>query len=82
MDKHQDETLKNALAEADKAVYAAQLESNSDNIGYSHQAIEKVEQALKDAPANSSPTSDEQHAKDTLRRLKETQAAVNAIQND
>ncbi len=74
--------LKKLLEEADKAVYASQLESNSDNIGYSHQAIEKVEQALKDAPHNTSPTSDEQHAKDMLRRLKETQAAVNAIQND
>ena len=74
--------LKKLLEEADKAVYASQLESNSDNIGYSHQAIEKVEQALKDAPQNTSPTSDEQHAKDMLRRLKETQAAVNAIQND
>ena len=74
--------LKKALEEADKAVYASQLESNSDNIGYSHQAIERVEQALKDAPENSSPTSEEQHAKDRLRRLKETQAAVNAIRND
>ncbi|WP_404447737.1 hypothetical protein LG307_02635 [Sutcliffiella horikoshii] len=74
--------LKKVLEEADKAVYATQLESNSDNIGYSQQAIEKVEQALKDAPENSSPTSEEQHAKDMLRRLKETQAAVNAIRND
>ncbi|MGD7054333.1 hypothetical protein [Sutcliffiella horikoshii] len=82
MDQHQDKTLKKALEEADKAVYASQLESNSDNIGYSHQAIERVEQALKGAPKNSSPTSDEQHAKDMLRRLKETQAAVNSLRND
>lgn len=74
--------LKKALEEADKAVTATQMESNSDNVGYSQQAIEKVEQALKDAPENSSPTSEEQHAKDMLRRLKETQAAVNAIRND
>lgn len=74
--------LKKALEEADKAVTATQMESNSDNVGYSHQAIEKVEQALKDAPENSSPTSEEQHAKDMLRRLKETQAAVDAIRND
>lgn len=82
MDQHQEESLKRTLEKADKAVYASQLESNSDNIGYSHQAIERVEQALKDAPKNSSPTSEEQHAKDMLRRLKETQAAVNAIRND
>lgn len=82
MDQHQEENLKRALEKADKAVYASQLESNSDNIGYSHQAIERVEQALKDTPDNSSPTSEEQHAKDMLRRLKETQAAVNAIRND
>jgi len=83
MDKHQDKTLKQALENADQAVYASQLESNLDNIGYSHQAIERAEQALKDAPANSSPTSEEQHhAKDMLRRLKETQAAVDAIRND
>ncbi len=74
--------LKNALEEADKAVYATQMESNSDNLGYSQQAIERVEQALKGAPENSSPTSEEQHAKDMLRRLKETQAAVDAIRND
>jgi len=74
--------LKKALEEADKAVNATQMESNSDNVGYSQQAIEKVEQALKDAPKNASPTSEEQHAKDMLRRLKETQAAVNAIRND
>ncbi|MGD6778008.1 hypothetical protein [Sutcliffiella horikoshii] len=82
MDKHQNETLKQALENADKAVYASQLESNSDNIGYSHQAIERAEQALKDTPANSSLTSEEQHAKDMLRRLKETQAAVNSLRND
>lgn len=76
------EKLAKAIKHADEAVYATQLESTSDNLGYSQQAIERVEQALMDAPENSLPSSEQQRAKDMLRLLKETQAAVNAIRND
>ncbi|MCM3618308.1 hypothetical protein M3936_12030 [Sutcliffiella horikoshii] len=76
------EHFKKALEEADKAVNATQMESNSDNAGYSKQAIERAEQALRDVPENSLPTAEEQRAKDMLRLLKETQAAVNEIRND
>ncbi|KMJ57212.1 hypothetical protein AB685_17560 [Bacillus sp. LL01] len=76
------EKLTKAIKKADKSVYATQLESNSDNLGYSQQAIEIVEQELKEAKENHTSSLEEQRANDMLRLLKETQAAVNVIRND
>lgn len=82
MKQEHNDKLTKAIENADKAVYATQMESNDDNLGYSKQAIERVEQELKAAKENHTPASEEQHAKDMLRLLSETQAAMNSIRND
>ena len=82
MTQQHNDRIKKALEHADKAVYATQMESSDDNLGYSQQAIELVQQELKESSKNSSPTSEDQHAKDMLRLLKETQAAITSIRND
>lgn len=82
MANEHNEKLTNAIKHADEAVYATQLESTSDNLGYSQQAIERAEQALREAKENHTSSMEEQRAKDMLRLLKETQAAENAIRND
>lgn len=79
--EHNDKLIK-AIENADKAVYATQMESNDDNLGYSKQAIERVEQELKAAKENHTPASEEQRAKDMWRLLSETQAAMNSVRND
>lgn len=82
MAHEQNDTLTKAIKHADEAVYATQLESTGDNLGYSQQAIERAEQVLKEAKENHPSSIKEQKAQDMLRLLKETQAAVNAIRND
>ncbi|WP_368505068.1 hypothetical protein AB3N04_05310 [Alkalihalophilus sp. As8PL] len=74
----QKETLKEALENADKAVYSTQMGSNKDNLGFSQQAIDRVEQLLK---VENDHSPEHQRAKDMLRLLKETQAAMNSNRN-
>ncbi|OLS38196.1 hypothetical protein BTR22_06800 [Alkalihalophilus pseudofirmus] len=75
MSRDQKDTLKEALENADKAVYQTQMGSSIDNLGFSQQAIDRVEQLLK-VEDDHSP--EHQRANDKLRLLKETQAVMRA----
>ncbi|MEC2074082.1 hypothetical protein [Alkalihalophilus marmarensis] len=75
MNRDHKDSIKEALENADKAVYQTQMGSGNDNLGFSQQAIDRVEQLLK-VEDDHSP--EHQRAKDKLRLLKETQAVMGA----
>jgi hypothetical protein len=79
-------TVKHKMKHAEEAVIRAQAEGESVYFQEAQKALIDAENSLSDMTNDNtsptSPTSEVQHAKDMLRNLKETQAAINAIHND
>jgi 2-polyprenyl-3-methyl-5-hydroxy-6-metoxy-1,4-benzoquinol methylase len=87
LEEHMDnriKEIKEAVDAAQEAVYHSQLNNDSKHLQSSLRAIFQAEQLLNEwyKGEHDTPPADIQHAKEMLRNLKETQAAVNALHAD